>query len=239
MVMPNYVRNVLILDGEDADKVFSFIDGDDSGFDFNKVIPMPSSLAIESSSMMELSYACEIYRNEKIVLDILQYRLVKGETIPHLIKRLKKEHQVKDELGKVAYENKKLYGATDWYGWCVNHWGTKWNAMEVSLGNYSIEFETAWSAPIPVIEKLAELFPTVTFTHTWADEDLGNNCGEVVYSNGNAVDWFYPEDRSSEAFEIYEKCWGKSPCIGTDDNGKKYYKGCENCNGCDAKENAV
>ena len=237
--MPNYVNNIISLEGANLDRVFEFVKGADSDFDFNTIIPMPESLNIESSSIMELSYACELYKQEKTVSEILQYRLVKGETVPKLIHRLKKQHQINDDLGKAAYSNKKKYGSTDWYSWCVNNWGTKWNAMDVSVGNNTIEFDTAWSAPIPVIEKLAEMFPDVTITHTWADEDIGSNCGEVIYSDSQPTEWFYPEDRSSEAFEIYEKCWGKSPCIGIDANGNKYYKGCNHCNGCDAKENAV
>ena len=36
---------------------------------------------------------------------------------------------------------------------------------------------TAWSAPIPVIKKLSEMYPNIELTLEFADEDLGQNCG--------------------------------------------------------------
>lgn len=50
--MPNYVKNVLTFDG-DQDQVcrlFSAIQGENGPVDFNKLIPMPPELEIESGS---------------------------------------------------------------------------------------------------------------------------------------------------------------------------------------------
>lgn len=33
-------------------------------------------------------------------------------------------------------------------------------------------FQTAWSAPHPVLEKLTEMFPEIELEHEWADEDI-------------------------------------------------------------------
>ena len=78
----------------------------------------------------------------------------------------------------------QVYGETTWYEWRCANWGTKWNAYDQTGGDGWLTFETAWSAPHPVIDKLAEMFPQVKITHKWADEDYGNNCGCRVYVNG-------------------------------------------------------
>lgn len=94
------------------------------------------------------------------------------------------------------------YGYPSWYEWNCDNWGTKWNAYEIERNDNEIEFETAWSAPHPIVEKLASFFPEVTFEHMWADEDTGYNCGTRQYSDGD-VEWAnLPESYSDEAYEL-------------------------------------
>lgn len=72
----------------------------------------------------------------------------------------------------------------DWYTWHNRHWGTKWNAYEC----YSIQgksyitfvFETAWSIPYPVIQKLELIGYDLELKY--ADEAIGSNCGILSYS---------------------------------------------------------
>lgn len=47
----------------------------------------------------------------------------------------------------------------DWYDWNIRNWGTKWSSSECSFNTRqnSVVFSTAWSPPLPVIIKLAEL----------------------------------------------------------------------------------
>lgn len=54
------------------------------------------------------------------------------------------------------------------YEWCIANWGTKWGAYDANLierenGIAKIDFSSAWSPPSPVVEKLAELYPTLDF----------------------------------------------------------------------------
>ena len=39
----------------------------------------------------------------------------------------------------------------------LEKWGTKWVGYDLCIGESTIEFFTAWSPPIPIIKKLAEL----------------------------------------------------------------------------------
>lgn len=92
-----------------------------------------------------------------------------------------------------------------WYDWRIAHWNTKWNAYGYTQGvDYAecseFNFLTAWSPPHPVIEKLAKMYPDLTFDHKWADEDIGYNCGENKYENGECIDQYYPINRK-EAVE--------------------------------------
>jgi len=100
--------------------------------------------------------------------------------------------ELKDTTSPSPKPNKKLisvFGYDNWYDWCCHNWGTKWNAYDIINDNPDcICFNTAWSAPIPVILKLSEIFPKITFTLKYADEDLGQNCGTVTFKNGMIIE---------------------------------------------------
>jgi hypothetical protein len=53
------------------------------------------------------------------------------------------------------------------YDWCCRNWGTKWDACEVKVrttkSSLVYKFDTAWSPPIPVIDKMHEMFPMLQF----------------------------------------------------------------------------
>lgn len=72
------------------------------------------------------------------------------------------------EKSKLAME---LHGSPDWYEWCCANWGTKWNAGDVVLKetktSLKYTFQTAWAPPVPVIAKLAGMFPSLTFVHKY------------------------------------------------------------------------
>ncbi len=74
-----------------------------------------------------------------------------------------------------------------WYNWNCENWGTKWNAYDCKQIDGGVQFDTAWSAPRPVIEKLSQMFPDVKIEHLWADEDIGYNFGHEVYKKNCIV----------------------------------------------------
>jgi hypothetical protein len=59
--------------------------------------------------------------------------------------------------------NLEKYGYNDWYSFCVNEWGTKWdvgadgNPAQDIPGGLMLGFDSAWSPPIAAYEKLTEM----------------------------------------------------------------------------------
>jgi len=52
-------------------------------------------------------------------------------------------------------------------------WGTKWTGYDLSIGDTYISFLTAWSPPIPILGKLAELHPELTFHLDYHEPGMG------------------------------------------------------------------
>ena len=71
-----------------------------------------------------------------------------------------------DQIALVEAEKRNLekYGASNWYDFCVNKWGTKWDVdpydpSDIVVDEYNdiyFGFDSAWSPPIGVYEVLVE-----------------------------------------------------------------------------------
>lgn len=220
--MPNHIINTIRLTG-DREKISELLESvKDNRFgigslDFNKVIPMPESLQIETSSSMERGL-----KAYKEFVDICTFDGANKDmdllNIPddkeNIFLRMRKDVKREDwELGRQAFRNEMMYGAPSWYDWSIENWGTKWNSYGYDnldrsdiAENPALSFYTAWSAPHPIIEKLAERYPEVSFEHEWAGEDIGMNCGRKTYEHGECTDTYYPEAKEAELFA--NNLWG-------------------------------
>lgn len=141
-----------------------------------------------------------------------------------------------EDLGNAYINNILDYGYDTWYDWSCAKWGTKWNAYDtfISDNESQICFNTAWSCPLPVLDKLAEMCYEygVSFTGKWADEDRGCNVG--VFESDCCGDeyWFsyeYIENCSNEAYDIYVELKGESECMGKDEDGNWVCYSCDDC----------
>lgn len=199
--MPNWVRNEIEVYGNEKDmqRFLKKIKSKDSDFDFNKIIPMPKSLDVSAgSSNSEDIYW---YLSEKGTLSIddvrknplsrlINGRLIGDSYINSVAESVaEKENKPSYEMGKQLCDNYTKYGSTTWYDWRVDKWGTKWNASEPYVSDYGtgvyITFDTAWSMPDGILKKLCKKFPNLKMNGKFADEDIGNNCGEWWNDNGN------------------------------------------------------
>lgn len=83
-----------------------------------------------------------------------------------------------------------------------NKWGTKWNAYSLErINENEITFETAWSCPMPVINAIADKFPMLKITLTYADEDTGANAGIITWYKGEKKENI-PQNQSKQAYDI-------------------------------------
>ena len=88
-----------------------------------------------------------------------------------------KQHLGKD--GSVMFETHEFPdGKNDdrWYHWNITNWGTKWDACNVEIeyadeSQIEIEFDTAWSPPEPICERLREMFQDVSIS--WFYDEPG------------------------------------------------------------------
>jgi hypothetical protein len=67
--------------------------------------------------------------------------------------------------------NRAKFGYANWYDYCVNEWGTKWDVGDgQGINTYTdneliVYFDSAWSPPIAAYEKLLDLDFTVYATY--------------------------------------------------------------------------
>lgn len=163
--MPNWCENELRVHGpkglrEDLlEKVRNTEEDEKTEFDFNKVVPYPEEYAS---------------------LDLL---VKKWERDNKEVPWNDRPPRPKDGYNQGGYE------------WCNQHWGTKWNASDVVVIPESsddddetsvITFSTPWGPPFPVIEKLSEIFPDLTFSLSYWEGGMGF-MGEIVVHNGQIV----------------------------------------------------
>jgi hypothetical protein len=100
--------------------------------------------------------------------------------------------------------NLERYGYKNWYDFCVNEWGTKWDVdvdEPVELADsITINFDSAWSPPLGVYEALLERGYTVEayfyesgmgFAGIWDNGDLSEY---AISGTAAAVEQSIPSD---------------------------------------------
>ena len=88
------------------------------------------------------------------------------------------------KLEEDTARNKEVHGYGNWYDYCVNEWGTKWdvgadgNPAQDIPGGLMLGFESAWAPPCAAYEKLTEqgfriramyFEPGMAFAGIWED----------------------------------------------------------------------
>ena len=96
------------------------------------------------------------------------------------------DDQAQKDLVAKEQANRAQFGYANWYDWCVNEWGTKWDvggngyeAQDIPNG-LIMSFDSAWAPPIQFYGRLEDLGFTV--------RALYHECGMAfagVYEDGN------------------------------------------------------
>jgi len=166
--MPNWCEQELTIKGDygSLEKFIEFAKSKKYCLDAEKFIPMPKSLREATSGSEDIVY--DIWYGD---IDV-----VKGYGwIPNGIKtdreRLKdffrKRHKDADKKAEMYKENLEKYGHKTWYDWAIMNWGSKWGICNPTLverpRSLVYRFESAWSPVIPLVLKMSEMYPQLTF----------------------------------------------------------------------------
>lgn len=155
--MPNWCVNQVDISGDESEiaKLIEFVKGDNDGFDFSKIVPIPDS-KFYSISDEQNHFQCGCKDEWTALTD-----LPKEETIRYVdgkeVKELDYQHERQVNGKKIVRgtpDKSTLRGFVDsefggtelcpdhlvprntnhpdwWYNWNVENWGTKWGAGEV------------------------------------------------------------------------------------------------------------
>ncbi len=176
--MPNHVSTKIKFETKEGFDLL--LNKEEESVDFNTIIPMPEIISNDSISN-EVAEATNYLCKERGIDFTMGFSFnpITKEKFEKLSDSVKEgaERMIKAKLET---------GHFDWYGWRIHHWGTKWGAYNSTINEetLTIYFDTAWSTPQPIFEKLAELLPNDRFVAEYADEDLGSNCGSYTNEGG-------------------------------------------------------
>jgi len=218
--MPNHVRNVVKFEQLDEGKTVSELlqeihgEKEDQCISFEKIIPIPEELNITAGSKTYISR--DVYRWKRgeslkeeemrtihIMADDKDNTLTDEEAVEKCIS----EGTADMKLAEQTFENERKYGYQNWWYARIGMWGTKWDAYDqYKVDENTIAFNTAWSDPAPVMEKLAKDNTNMRIDHKFADE-MPNFVGHTVYERGEKVyDQVYYEEQD-KVDELYGYCW--------------------------------
>ena len=211
--MPNHVTTKCVVTGPDSEiarfrelmfkKTKDCDDEKSEGeltFDFNQLIPMPPQLHITYDGwIMPLENPFSANTPLKSHLDNMRKRLAEAN-----------DKQKTFENFLQGIRNYFELGHATWYEWSRENWGTKWNSYRLVVSDQStspleFQFETAWSFPIPVFEKLAKEFPLLEFECFCFDEGW-SFAGEGCFNPSDDKFCFEAVEATKE---LYEKVYGE------------------------------
>ena len=165
--MPNYCDCTVCIycpDEEDNNlaEISSFLATPEKMFSFDKVIPYPEKYRLLDESAMNWE------RKQKALKD--------AGTIDHI----NWSERPADGYNHGGYE------------WCIENWGTKWNALRPTIeenNGYRVvyHFKTAWNPPTPVILQLSKLYPENEITLEYYEMGM-QFCGSMRVKNGIILD---------------------------------------------------
>jgi len=267
--MPNHVSNILRIVGDDADvkNVLESIEGIDEdnkpvAIDFNKIIPMPETLKIESGSTTDM--CIEIFLtalNQRVAVFGLsdsgrqEYAdMIKNLNSRKIIKPYNgflTEAEVKEKVESILkFERKDLTCLDDIYRLGMTALDNVRKYGGKDWYDWSVEsWGTKWNAYCIEAED-----NIITFDTAWSAPipifmelvlkfpnvdfeiewaDEDMGSNTGCYSSENGeISGGYHEDCSVEAYNTYVRCNGESDCLEQDSDGDWSRKSCEECGVC-------
>lgn len=219
--MPNWTWNRISCKKSIGDKILEKT-STGYKLDFNKLIPMPETLKMVAGSIEDMSVANYYLSLDKKQKRELEDLLSDSKVFFYgnywnkyfsTIKEFEKDESYRkkciepfepndsdfykkfdniNDLGKQYIDNIKEYGYSQWYDWCNEKWGTKWNVgkdVDVEYDSddekYSICFNTAWSPPYGIIKEYSILCSDDEFYWEYENEDYDGH--HILTKEGNNI----------------------------------------------------
>ena len=210
--MPNWVSNRIYVKntGPEFKNLIDVFTG--SKGPFERICPMPAKLKKDIDDMSLFIEKCGLKnRRKKYYLTKINHCIDKLNTIGLKIpKVVKKEPSLSDIFDdrtekytpsfrsqfyswleqKKEARRMKEFGVKDWYDWRCLNWGTKWDASDLQVihsgeDEFCVEFETAWSEPVGIYNKLAKDYPSISLLiFAWSLESNFINCAAYLPKEG-------------------------------------------------------
>jgi aryl-phospho-beta-D-glucosidase BglC (GH1 family) len=112
----------------------------------------------------------------------------------HIVAGYLGDNDEQKELEAKQAANLAKYGYKDWYGYCSEEWGTKWDVggnedlyIQLSEEQVILYFDSAWSPPINAYKKM---------------EELGFTIDAMYYESGMAFCGIYSSDDGDFYFDV-------------------------------------
>lgn len=182
--MPNWVTNKV----QASQAVIEAATNQQGQFDFSKAMPSPcivgadwNGISISAETMAEAIVGRALSVNP--LLRALEAQSRQDADIKKL-----DDESFEQFIGMLR--NHRACGYLHDMDFARKEWGTKWNACEsvVDAQSGTAQFDTAWACPKPIFVALSKQFPEEVITITYADEDIGSNCGVFKLKNGEVIE---------------------------------------------------
>jgi hypothetical protein len=94
------------------------------------------------------------------------------------------------------------YGASNWYAWCISHWGCKWNCDAqdwIRDGNsISFWFDSPWSPPLELYSYIHQTDPSQGLFDVEAEFHEEGMCFVGRFADGESETYAYDDEDSLE-----------------------------------------
>jgi hypothetical protein len=120
-------------------------------------------------------------------------------------------NRTKKEFNSYCTKLKEEYGDDNWYDWCVNNWGCKWDIEDLVIivqndEELRIKYETPWSPNCQFIEYLRSEFPDIYFDLKYYESGVGFS-GQCTLSQNEYSDVEYPFIQVHFQFDENQNTW--------------------------------
>lgn len=88
---------------------------------------------------------------------------------------------------QIMKSNLEKTGHVSILDWAKAKWGTKWNALSPKKLPFGRAFQTATSPAIPIVTELSRRHPNYQIGLVFAHENLGQDCGVLLFRSGEVI----------------------------------------------------